>query len=107
MDWPHVLSHSWKTSRGWRNEQITTWNSTEASAHGEEEPQAPAQADLECYAQFRPLQYERHGTPGAGPVGDGKGDQGTRASLLWGQAEGVGPAQPREEITEKGHNLCL
>jgi len=34
-------------------------------------------------------------------------DEGTGASLLWGEAEGAGLVQPGEEKAERGPNKCL
>ena len=44
---------------------------------------------------------------GESPAEGYEDDEGTGASLLWGQAEGAGLVQPEEEKVARGPNKCL
>ena len=50
---------------------------------------------------------ETQGTTGESPEEGYKDPEGTGASLLLGEAEGVGLVQPEEEKAERGPNKCL
>ena len=53
-----------------------------------------------------PIQ-KRWGATGESPEEGYKDDEGTGASLLWGEAEGAGLVQPGEEKAERGPYQCL
>jgi len=50
---------------------------------------------------------ERWGTTGESPAEGCKGNEGTGASLLRGEADGAGLVQPEEEKAERGPYKCL
>ena len=50
---------------------------------------------------------ERWGATGESPAEGYEDEEGTGASLLWGEAEGAGLIQPGEEKAERGPNIYL
>ena len=50
---------------------------------------------------------ERWGATGESPAESYGDEEGTGASLLWGEAEGAGLVQPGEEKAERGPSKCL